>query len=114
MKAACSFFGATYEYEYHRGYPPVINHKEHAEAVVELAKNIPIIKEIQICEPMMGGEDFAYYLENILGAFFFIGAKNPLWEEAYPHHHPKFDIDENALLSAANLLGSAALSFLKK
>lgn len=113
LKATCSFFGATYEYEYRRGYPPVINHKEHAEEIVKLAKNVPTVTDIHICEPIMGGEDFAYYLENIPGAFFFTGAKNPLWEEAYPHHHPKFDIDESALLNAANLLGSAALAYLK-
>ncbi|EMF48183.1 hypothetical protein B481_0007 [Planococcus halocryophilus Or1] len=31
--------------------------------------------------------------------------------EAYPHHYPKFDIDERALLIAAKVLGSAALKY---
>lgn len=114
LNATCSFFDATYEYKYTRGYPAVINHKEHVEEIIKEAEKISTVKHIHICDPIMGGEDFAYYLERIPGAFFFTGAKNPIWQETYPHHHPKFDIDETALLNAANILGAVALAFLKK
>lgn len=62
----------------------------------------------------MGGEDFAYYLEKVPGTFYFTGARDHEKEEAYPHHHPKFDIDERALLVAANTLAKATLEYLKK
>ena len=64
-------------------------------------------------EPIMGGEDFSYYLQNVKGTFFFTGAQNPEWDQAYSHHHPKFDIDERALLIAAKVLGAAALNYKK-
>jgi amidohydrolase len=48
----------------------------------------------------MGGEDFAYYLQQKPGAFFFTGAGHP---KAYPHHHPHFDIEEKAMLQASQM-----------
>ena len=60
----------------------------------------------------MIGEDFAYYMQHVPGTFFFTGAKDPLWEEAYPHHHAKFNFDERAMLIAAKVLGKATIEFL--
>nr|MBA2442772.1 amidohydrolase [Rubrobacter sp.] len=48
-------------------------------------------------EPIMGGEDFAYYLREVPGCFFFVGAGNEEKGTTYPHHHPRFNIDEDAL-----------------
>ncbi len=57
----------------------------------------------------MGGEDFSYYLQKVPGAFFFTGAGNEQEGITYPHHHPKFTIDEESMLIAAKHLGSVAL-----
>jgi len=32
----------------------------------------------------------------------------------FPHHHPKFDLDEKALLIAAKVLANAAISYQEK
>lgn len=114
LKATCYLTKADYEYHYNRGYPAVVNNPEHANAILQAAKKLPFVEEASICEPNMGGEDFAYYLQHVPGAFAFVGAKNPAWTEVYPHHHPKFDIDERSLRIAANVLGQAALDFLSK
>jgi amidohydrolase len=57
----------------------------------------------------MGGEDFAYYLQKVPGAFLFLGAGDG---REFPHHHPAFDIDEKALPVGVLLLTSLALEFL--
>lgn len=114
LKATCYLTKAEYQYKYNRGYPPVVNHQEHAQAILNAAQKLPIVTETAICEPNMGGEDFAYYLQHVPGAFAFVGAKNPEWTEVYPHHHPKFDIDERSLCIAANVLGQTALDFLQQ
>ena len=49
----------------------------------------------------MGAEDFAYYLQHRPGNFFNVGSQNESADTAFPHHHPRFDIDERALLIAA-------------
>lgn len=114
IEGTCLVSGADYEYTYSRGYPTTVNHKEETEFLAALAPNVPGVETVRETEPIMGGEDFSYYLQNVKGTFFFTGAKNPESEEAFPHHHPKFDIDERALLIAAKVLGAAALSYAKK
>jgi len=106
--------GASYEYTYTRGYPTVVNHKEETDLIAEVAENVPGVTAVKETPPIMGGEDFSYYLQHVKGTFFFTGAANPNWDFAYPHHHPKFDIDERALLIAAKVLGEATLQYMKK
>jgi amidohydrolase len=43
-------------------------------------------------DPTLGGEDFGEYLMRVPGVFFFLGA-----DIAAPHHHPKFNVDEEVL-----------------
>lgn len=58
--------------------------------------------------PIMVGEDFAEYLTDIPGAFFFLGAGNPKKGCIFPHHHPKFQIDEDVLWRGCALFLEAA------
>ncbi|WP_243297852.1 M20 family metallopeptidase [Bacillus litorisediminis] len=113
VKGTCLVSDASYEYTYTRGYPTTVNHKEETEFVAELAKSVPGVESVRETEPIMGGEDFSYYLQKVKGTFFFTGARNPEWETAYPHHHPKFDLDERALLIAAKVLGAATLQYMR-
>ncbi|MFJ7364791.1 M20 family metallopeptidase [Peribacillus frigoritolerans] len=113
VKGTCIVSDATYDYKYMRGYPTTVNHKEETEFVAKLAHSVPGVESVKETPPIMGGEDFSYYLEKVKGTFFFTGAKNPDWEQAYPHHHPKFDIDERSLLIAAKTLGVATLQYMK-
>ncbi len=98
----------TIDFEYVRGYPAVVNHAAETEFLKTVAEDILGVESVVESTPQMGGEDFAYYLEKVPGTFFFTGAKP---DNPYPHHHPKFDIDENAMLLAAKTLGAAAIDF---
>ncbi|MCM3241266.1 M20 family metallopeptidase [Cytobacillus oceanisediminis] len=111
VKGTCYTADSSYDYQFHRGYPAVINHKTETEFLAELAGKIDEVKWVEETEPDMGGEDFAYYLQQVKGTFFFTGARPENTDENYPHHHPKFDIDEKAMLIAAKTLGSAALNY---
>ncbi|KAF0818008.1 MULTISPECIES: M20 family metallopeptidase [unclassified Cytobacillus] len=111
VKGTCYTADSNYEYQFHRGYPAVVNHKRETEYLAELAGEIGEVKWIEETDPEMGGEDFAYYLQHVKGTFFFTGARPEGTLENYPHHHPKFDIDEKAMLIAAKTLGAAALNY---
>ncbi|MBT2583742.1 amidohydrolase [Planococcus sp. ISL-109] len=100
--------GSQIDFKFYRGYPPVVNHERETEFLRDLAVDVPGVKEVNNCPPQMGGEDFAYYLEKIPGTFFFTGAMPD--GEVYPHHHPKFDFKEEAMLIAAKTLGKAAVN----
>ncbi|WP_223700792.1 M20 family metallopeptidase [Sutcliffiella deserti] len=109
--ATCGLNGSTYQYDFHRGYPAVVNHKEETEYIAEIAARVAEVQTVEETEPHMGGEDFSYYLRHVKGSFFFTGAQPAGVEVSYPHHHPKFDINEDALLIAAKTLGAATVLY---
>ena len=87
--------GATADLDYEFGYPPVIN---SAEAVALLRPFlVQAVGEERVIEPeiSMGGEDFAYYLEQVPGVFIFLGTRNAAKGLTAPHHSPHFTIDED-------------------
>lgn len=100
----------SYKYNYVRGYPAVINHETETNFLTEQAKTVAEVEHIENIPPDMTGEDFSYYLQHVKGAFFFTGAK-PNAEKTYGHHHPKFDIEEKAILIAAKTLGTVAITY---
>lgn len=110
IAGTCSMSGSSYEFRFDRGYPAVVNHEKETAYLTFCAQKVAEVTTIEESEPQMGGEDFAYYLQNVPGTFFFTGAKPVGNETGYPHHHPKFDIDEKAMLIAAKTLGVAAIS----
>lgn len=79
-------------------------------AVVEIMGKDAIVTY----EKTTGGEDFSFFSEFAPSVFAFVGAQNTKKLEYYPHHHPKFDIDEDALGIAASLYAQFALDFLKQ
>lgn len=114
VKGICLENGASYEFTYEKGYPAVVNHSEETKLLVDTATPILSAENVIEMAPVMGGEDFGYFLEKVPGTFFFTGAGNPKCGAEYPHHHPKFDIDEKSMLIAAKVLLSSSLEFLNK
>ncbi|HEY9610669.1 M20 family metallopeptidase [Allocoleopsis sp.] len=100
----CQSHGARYELEYLQLYPPVINDAKIADLVRSVALEVVetpagIVPECQT----MGGEDMAFFLQQVPGCYFFLGSANPSKDLAYPHHHPRFDFDETALGMGAEI-----------
>lgn len=60
----------------------------------------------------MGAEDVGYFMDDIPGAFFFVGAADKTADAYYGHHHPRFSIDEEALPLGVALLSSAVASYI--
>jgi amidohydrolase len=89
--------GASYEFRYERGYRPVINEETVTSRVREALLEVFGPDIVQEAKPTMGGEDFSAYQQAAPGTFFFIGAGNREKGIVYPHHHPRFTVDEDAL-----------------
>ena len=105
----CRAFGATAEFEYEDGYPPVVNDAAMADLVTRVAKRELGESRVTTMEPVMGGEDFASYLQHIPGAFAFLGIGSPA---SHPHHSARFDIDEAVLPLGVRLMAAVALEAL--
>ena len=94
----CESHGASYDLDYWQLYPSTINHPEMADLVKSVATEVVetplgVVPECQT----MGGEDMSFFLQQVPGCYFFLGAANPDKGLAYPHHHPRFDFDETVL-----------------
>ncbi|PBB04614.1 M20 family metallopeptidase [Salimicrobium humidisoli] len=111
-RGICEAAGADYHFSYNIGYPPVINHEDEADLVLKEAPHAGSSLSTREVDPSMAGEDFSYYLQKKPGAFYFTGAKLP--EHDFPHHHPKFDFDERAMLHGAKTLLQVFLSYQHK
>ncbi|TKH05891.1 amidohydrolase [Peribacillus simplex] len=105
-------FDITYDLIYSHDYPVLVNDNAMTELVVNGIKKagIPEVKALMETPPMSGSEDFAYYLQRIPGSMFYVGAK-PENGPVYPHHHPKFVINEDSLIIAAKAMAAVVAEY---
>ncbi|MDN7246347.1 M20 family metallopeptidase [Planococcus shenhongbingii] len=108
-------FGVETTLEYVNDYPVLYNDPEMTERVRQalIQAAIPEVDAVKEVAPQPPSEDFAYYLQEKPGCFFYVGAK-PEGKEWYPHHHPKFEIDEKSLLISAKAMAAVVASFCGK
>jgi amidohydrolase len=105
-------YGVTVNLEHTRGVPPVVN-SEHETALIEAAARAELGEESVVLAPQsMGGEDFAWFLQDIPGSFMRLGTHVPGGEE-YDLHRGDFIVDERALAVGIRVLGAAALRTLR-
>ncbi|MFN3265429.1 MAG: M20 family metallopeptidase [Deinococcales bacterium] len=98
-------FGASARLEWKTGVPPLVNDAASTERFKELA--LGVVSSVETHNPTMGGDDVAEFLARVPGVYFLVGSG-----AGYPHHHPKFDIDDTASLPlATELLAKVALEF---
>jgi amidohydrolase len=108
IRGVTSAHGAEYELEYDLGYQPVVND----EAATALVRGQIGDGELATIAPIMGGDDFSAYLAEAPGCYAFIGAAPE--GDAFPHHHPRFAIDERALATGVRLHVDVATAALKE
>jgi len=106
--------GARAEVELQQGYPVLVPDPGANEIVRGAAREV-LGKDgvIELPEPVMGAEDFAYFLEQVPGTMFRLGVRNTKKGIIHPWHHPKFDLDEDALWIGAAILAGAVERWLE-
>lgn len=105
--------GASCELDYQFGFPPTINDLEKTQLVAQAAGEVLGEEQVDwIQAPSMTGEDFAYYLQQVPGCYFWLGTKNPSKGIVHPLHSPRFRIDEDVLNLGTAVLAKAALDSL--
>lgn len=112
VEQVCSAFDARGELDYARGYPTLVTDPAETERITQVARSVVGAENVETLDPMMGGEDFAYYLQQLPGTFFFVGGRNEDLKAVYPHHHPRFDVDERSMLVTGRIFIGAVLDYL--
>lgn len=114
IKGITQAHGAAYKLDYNFGYAPVYNDNQITDVIQESAQKIVGQEGVEVINPVMSSEDFSEYQKYIPGTFFFIGAGNPGKGIKFPHHHPKFEIDEDALGIGIQILLHSTLTLLSE
>lgn len=112
IKGVCEAQGASWEFDYHSGNQPVVNDREVTRVLEATAREIVGEEAVVFEEPQMISEDFSLYQQQVPGALFFIGTANPAKNAVYPLHHPRFTLDEDALVIGVKMMAAAAVKLL--
>ncbi|VDS07650.1 putative hydrolase YxeP [Paracoccus haematequi] len=83
--------GAVAEVDYQRGYPVTMNDDQATEWAAEVAREIAGDVNLSM-QPMMGGEDFSYMLNERPGAYIFVGNGDTAMV-----HHPAYNFNDDAI-----------------
>ena len=104
--------GASYEFEFIRQFPPLVNDKNMADVLEKSAKKIVGDENVfELATPSMGGEDFAFYTEEVPSSFAFVGMTKDV-ENPILHHNAKFAWEDNNMKNLAQTLAQVAIDFL--
>jgi amidohydrolase len=104
--------GARVEIGYQRGVPPVINDRMAAAVVAGAAGAALGADRVVEAEISMGGEDFAFYLEQVPGAMIRLGTAAPGGGQQHDLHQGNFDVDESCIGYGVRVMVHTALAAL--
>ena len=86
----CAAMGGSAEVRYQRNYPVMVNHPEQTEFAVEVAKAVS--GDCEEAPLVMGGEDFAFMLEERPGAYILVGNG-----DSASVHHPEYNFNDETI-----------------
>ena len=110
VSAECRYTGAEYDFEYIRSYISTINDPDIVRACGEVARSC-LGKSLwnELSDPVMGSEDFSFYLDRHPGAMFFLG----MGEESPQLHSDSFNFNDRALGNGILFLVLSTLKLLQ-
>ena len=114
--ATATAFGGNVEFEMDWGAPPVVNDEAMTALAVECAQAVVGVENVitHVDYPNMGGEDFAYYLQEVPGAFLHLSSVNPAKGTDVAHHNAKFDVDEDVFWMGSAVFAAITEKFLNE
>ena len=92
--------GGSIEYSFSQGYPAVINTDWAVDAICKVADGLDGVDAEFLDEPIMAGEDFSFYQQEIPGSFMYLGSGSPdSGSDRYNWHHPLYNADERSMIT---------------
>jgi amidohydrolase len=90
---------------------PVINHPDVGAKLRAAFAGMKDVAKIDTTLATMGAEDMGFFMQDVPGMYFFVGAADPMADSYYGHHHPRFTINEDSLPLGVALLTAAAAAY---
>ena len=106
-------YGCSVDCDYYFGPSPLINDHENLNRLAAQAAREELGENcLRSLPKVTGAEDFSVYMEHIPGVFGYLGVRNREKGIVCTHHHPAFDVDEEALYHGTGIYVRFALGFL--
>ena len=105
-------FGATAHVKIEQVCSPTINDEFITDLVLDTAKELFGETAVVPTNGVMGSEDMSFFLREVPGCFFFVGAQ-PTDAPTYPHHNPYFDFNEDVMPIGAALMTASVMRYLR-
>lgn len=112
VKGVTEAMRGTHKLHYQFGYPPVFNDPSMTKLVKDVAAQIVGIRGVNEMPALMMSDDMAFFLKEVPGCYFFVGAANAEKGLNQPHHNSMFNFDEEALVVGAETMARVALAYL--
>jgi amidohydrolase len=103
--------GGSYALEYDRGSPATINDAELTAQMAPTLERVVGPDNVDIVEPVMGGEDFSFFANEVPGFFFRLGMVRP-GTESGGHHTPTFQADDASVPVGIRAMSNLLLDYL--
>jgi amidohydrolase len=103
--------GCKCEMKWFRENIPLINDAAMTQLMTEVAHEVMGGRDQVVPYASMASEDFSEFSARVPGVFAFVGTGNEAKETHYPHHHPRFNIDESVLVTGVELMVKSALAY---
>lgn len=104
--------GCQLRFTWNEGYPPTINDPAMAAYVAKVAKQVVgLDRYYEVPRPSMGGEDFAYYLQQVPGCFFLIGVQPVAADGFPPLHSDRFDFTDDTIAVGVRMFVELVLNY---
>ena len=110
VESTARALGCRGELEVREGYPVTANDETEAERVLEVAREAVFARgAVEVPEPGMGGEDFAYYANLVPSCFYLLGLRPEGADETPQLHQPGFDFPDGAIGLGVEMMCRLAL-----
>ena len=101
-------YNAEVEVRYEVGVPPAVNDAVSTALVRQAGEAVLGIGHVDETPRSMGGEDFAWMLEEVPGSLARLGVRRPGAVPVVDLHRGEFDVDERAIADGAMVLAATA------
>ncbi len=114
VQSVCAVHRCGYEFSLETENEVVVNAPEMVQLVRETAAEMVESKKDIVEHRSMAGEDFAAYAKRVPSVFIHVGTRDPEKETDYPHHSPRFNIDEDTMSTGVELFVRTAEQFFER
>jgi len=105
-------YGGSFELDYDRGTPATINDPELAKQMIPTMERVVGKSNLKLLDPVMGGEDFAFFANEVPGMYYRLGVLKPGTTSGWVHT-PTFRADDSCLEVGIRAMSNLVLDYLK-